>query len=347
MREELAEKIIMMLMRHDVNDESIKSDLTILLNDYEITSRETAVAVRSEDRNRWYLEKFLVAKTVRGCTDKTLEQYKRVLEKILSVINKPANEITTDDIRYYLALRDRRDKVTKTTQNNELRYMRTFFQYLTNEELIVRDPTAKIDSIKAAKKKKDAFTEIEVEKIRAGCANTKERMIVEVLLSTGCRVTELCQIMISDITGASLTVHGKGNKDRTVYLNAKAQLAIEAYLKERQDNNPYLLPKMAPITKIDRHKLRSAYKYAENIEPGGHMDKSGVEWVMRRISNRCGVANVHPHRFRRTCATFALRRGMPIEQVSKMLGHEQINTTQIYLDLDEKDLEQAHRKYVV
>lgn len=183
--------------------------------------------------------------------------------------------------------------------------------------------------------------------MRDACNNTKELAIIEIFLSTGCRVSELVDMQTSDIKDNTLVVHGKGNKDRTVYLNAKAQIAIENYIKDRTDNNPFLFPKMIKVTGMKRNKLRNAFRYAENVMESGHMDKSSVEQTVRRIAKRCDVQGAHPHRLRRTCATFALRRGMPIEQVSKMLGHEQISTTQIYLDLDERDLEMAHKKYVV
>ena len=347
MRQELIEKIMFMLQRYDIDKNELQTSLTIALNDYEVTARETALAVRDEDKNAYYLRKFIIAKTVKGCTERTIGYYSTELRKIIDNIGKSVEDITADDIRYYLALRERRDKVSRTTMDNELRCLRSFFNWLQQEELLTRNPTVKLDKIKGPKKKKPAFTEMEVEKIRAACQNNKETAIVEVLLSTGCRVSELVCIQLQDIVENSLTVHGKGEKDRIVYLNAKAQIALEKYVKERNDSNPYLFPRMIAISKMDRKRLKNAYKYSENVLPDGHMDKSSVEQTVRKIAKRCDVVGAHPHRFRRTCATFALRRGMPIEQVSKMLGHEQIGTTQIYLDLDEKDLEQAHRKYVV
>lgn len=345
MREELIEKIMNMLISHNIMSDSIKNELEIILSNYEIETRETAVAVRDEDKNRYYLRKFLIAKTVAGRTKNTLAHYEKILTKILSEINKQADEITADDIRLYLALRDRRDHVSKVTQNNELLIMRSFFAYLMSEELINRNPTMRLERIKEKKIKKKAFTDMEVEELRAGCNNAKETMIVEILLSTGCRVSELAGIKLNEISDNSILIHGKGEKDRIVYLNAKAILAIQKYISERNDINPYLLPKMKRMNETAGYR-KNAYRYAEYILPDGHSPKDTIEDFCRRLGKRCGIQDVHPHRFRRTCATFALRRGMPIEQVSKMLGHEQIGTTQIYLDLDENDLELAHRKYV-
>ena len=162
-------------------------------------------------------------------------------------------------------------------------------------------------------------------------------------------MNELANIKQEEVKGDSVLVHGKGNKDRIVYLNAKAHMALERYMKERSDESEYVFPKSA-VSAADDIRIRTTkgvwYKEPDLVanEPA---DISGIESVVRKIGKRAGVEKVHPHRFRRTCATLALRRGMPIEQVSKMLGHEQISTTQIYLDLSERDLEQAHRKYVV
>ena len=327
---------------------NISQELTIVLNDYEVTTRETALAIRNEDKNKYFFQKFLIAKTVKGCTQNTLKVYKTELSRIIGTIDKSIDEITSDDIRYYLALRQKRDNVSKTTVGNELRYLKSFFNFLKDDELIVHNPVAKIEKIKSDRKKKEAFTELDIEKIRNACETTREKMIVEVFLSTGCRVGELVKIKLSDVESDKLIVHGKGEKDRTVYLNAKAMIAIENYIKERKDSNPYLLPKGYDFARKRYFKdMKNWYRYPENVNPTEHTDKSCIEQVVRKIGKRAGVKNTHPHRFRRTCATFALRRGMPVIQVSKMLGHEDISTTQVYLDLSEEDLYQAHKKYVV
>lgn len=345
MRQELVDRIMMCLTGKGITDTDILNELVIITNDYEITNRVTTLSIRHEDKNNYFLQKFMVAKTVKGCTDRTLNLYRTELVKILQKIGKPADEIEADDIRLYLALRQKRDKVSKTTANNELRYMRSFFGYLAVEELIPKNPIAKIERIKCDKQKKNAFTELEVEKLRDACTNAWETAVVETLLSTGCRVTELVNIFISDLEGDQLIVHGKGNKDRIVYLNAKSIMAITKYLSERKDSNSYLFP--GGYFASPRKDCKNWYKYPDRVDPERHCETGSIEHKVRKIGKKAGVQNVHPHRFRRTCATFALRRGMPIEQVSKMLGHENISTTQIYLDLSEEDLKQAHKKYVV
>lgn len=346
-KRELNEKIAFMLHNHGVLSPSIQNELYIILNDYDVTRRETQIIVYDGDKNMQLIKRFLVAKTVQGRTKRTIEVYGKNLKKALEEINKPVPEVTADDIRFYLAMRERRDGVSKVTCNNELRALRSFFAWLHNEGILPRNPTITIDAIRSPKVKKDAFSELDVERLRGACADEKQAAVVELLLSTGCRVTELVTMRLSEVEGGSVLVHGKGQKDRKVFLNAKAQFALEKYISKRNDDNPYLFPKTMSAAEFPKKMdKRRAWMRAECVYEDGHMDKSSVEQLCKRIGKRAGVKNVHPHRFRRTCATFALRKGMPIEQVSKMLGHEQISTTQIYLDLDERDLEISHRKYV-
>lgn len=350
MKEEIIDRILMLLIQNGVDVKNLKNALYMVFNDYDIKEKSTALVVRNEDRNRYCLEKFIVAKTVNGCTKRTIKVYKNEIEKMLNKINKTVDEITTDDIRYYLAVREQRDKISKTTLDTELRYLKTFFNFLQSEEIINKNPAMKISKIKGQKIKKEAFTEIEVEKLREGCRNNRERAIIEILLSTGCRVTELVNIKKDEINGNAILVHGKGEKDRTCYLNAKAVVALESYLKERKDGNPYLFPggSKKMTRKISNpNELNNWYANEKIVHKTKQVDIKSIENLVRNLGERTGVKNVYPHKFRRTCATFALRRGMAIEQVSKMLGHEQITTTQIYLDLSERELEAAHRKYVV
>lgn len=347
MRNELIQKIMMAMAVRGIDAQSFQEELVIILNDYEVTERETALAVLQEDRNEFLIRKFLIAKTVAGRTERTISFYRDILYKAISEIGKTIDEITADDIRLYLALRAKRDKVSKTTQGNELRTFSSFFSYLLAEELITKNPVARIESIKQKKTKKKAFTDMEVEQMRNACETTRQKAVVEVLLSTGCRVTELVNIKIADIHDGKLIVHGKGEKDRTVYLNAKAQIAIDNYLKDRKDNNPYLFCSGIFGKPKKGVKSKEWYKYPDLVKADERTDVSNIESMIRKLKVKAGVQSAYPHKFRRTCATMALRRGMSVEQVSKMLGHESIATTQIYLDLSEEDLEQAHRKYVI
>lgn len=350
-REEAINEICFELCPDGRNLTDLKNRLYMIMNRYEITTRTTEISVLQEDRNEYLLRVFLMAKKVKGCSERTLFFYEKSIRKIMETIGKTADDITADDIRVYIALRLHRDKVTKTTTGNEIRNLSSFFAWLYTEEIIRKNPMLRVDRIKQENAKKEALTEMEVEKIRYAVSNEREKMVVEVLLSTGCRVTELVNIMLHEIDGERVLIHGKGGKDRYVYLNAKAVVTIRAYLAERKDANPYLLP--AGIHAADprykrckpRKEFQNWWKDPEMIKEG-HTDKGTIEAMMRKLAKRAGVKTANPHKFRRTCASMALRRGMPIEQVSKMLGHESVETTQIYLDLREEDLAIAHKKYV-
>ena len=332
--------------------EKVKLHFSVILESYDIRPKEKSVAIYTGGKNELYLKRFLLSKAVAGCTKRTIEHYKMSMDYCFRLLGKDVDTWTSPEIQVLLA------KIIQKSSNinadNYRRALSSFFTWMHREELITKNPMNRVEHIKFIKTPKFAFTDMEVEKIRDACVTNREKAMVEILLSTGCRIAELAGIKIADIDGDAITVLGKGNKYRTVYLNAKGSMALHKYLEERKDTNPYLFPKGKGIKDLDHnirtlpHKeQREFYKYPEALEPDGHTDNCSLENVIRKIGKRAGVDKVHPHRFRRTCATFALRRGMPIEQVSKMLGHEQISTTQIYLDLSKEDLAAAHRKFVV
>jgi len=351
MKEELINKIIQLLNNSDIDGFQFQQRLYILFSDYEITKPTTELALPSPEINEQIIQKFLLSKAVSGRSERTIHYYDKQLHFVFSRVNKVFSDITSDDIRLYLAIRQAKEGITKNTANNELHVLRSFFTWCSAEDLLSRNPTLRIELIKTEKSIKKAFTEYEVEKIRDACCSNKETAFVEVLLSTGCRVSELVNIRLDEIKTDRVIVHGKGNKDRIVYLNAKAQLALTKYINDRNDSNPFLFPKSKRIDELsdELRKGKPCLRYMNKdfIELDGHCDKGSIEQQLRKIGKRAEVDKVHPHRFRRTCATFALHRGMPIEQVSKMLGHENISTTQIYLDLSQDELEYAHKKYVV
>lgn len=352
--EDIMNRLMFVLMQKGVDDlQDIRNRFQIIFSDYKVEPKETALVVYTEGKNEYFLKRFILAKAVAGCTVNTLRHYEREDRKALQEIGKDADQITSEDIQVFLARTIARS--SKTNANNLRRNLSSFFTWLVREELIPRNPMLKIDNIKTKKKEKPAFTEMDVEKIRNACRTNRERAAVEVLLSTGCRVSEVCSMKLMDIDEDKLVVLGKGEKYRTVYLNAKAMLALSLYTKERQDANPYLFPgsimvgKNATMTSMPKMRaaLENWYKDKSLVSSSAPVDKSSFGAMIRKLGKHAGVENCHPHRFRRTCATFALRRGMPIEQVSKMLGHANIETTQIYLDLTEDELAQAHRKFVI
>lgn len=332
----------------------VKLAITAALGPYEVKKTETTLTVYEGDINEMILRRFLSAKLAAGCSKRTIEFYRNSIRLSLEKIGKPFMDVTADDLRLYFATRIYQDGVSKTTTNNERRNLSSFYAWLQVEEILMKNPMLKVPPIKDTKKKKQAFSQMDIEKMRLNCATKRETAIFEMLLSTWCRVSEIAQVKIEDIHTNRLIVHGKGDKDREVYLNARAQLAIEEYLKERSDSNPYLFPKaryagdMKSFAKgIKRKEEKLWYQNPDNVSDDEHMNQGTIEEMVRKIGKKAGVVNAHPHRFRRTGATTALRNGMPLIQVSKMLGHENIGTTQIYLDISDEELMQAHQKYVV
>ena len=313
---------------------NIENKLYIALNGYRLEHDSTAISVNVEYDNEWYIKKFLAIKIVNGCSNKTINYYKLILDAVFKKINKHVKTITTDDLRLYLAYRDIQDKVSKTTQDNELRVMRSFWQTLTTEEILEKDITKKINKIKTPKKVKKPFTEYEVEMLRKEVAKhqqgKKYLAIIDVLSSTGCRIGELVAMNRNDLEGDKIIIKGKGNKERYVYLNARALFSVNDYLKSRDDAYDAMFVGYNIHTK----------EITERITAGA------VESYIRRCGKHVGIKKAHPHRFRRTTATLALRRGMPIEQVGRMLGHEQLSTTQIYAKSVESDIARAHEMYL-
>lgn len=328
------------------------SNLLILcFEPYRVEKRETQIAIAGDivDNNA-IIKKFAFCKLADGRSKKTVKYYMQVMNMFFDRIKKAYNEVSSDDIRFYLAERQIKDGISETTANNERRNISAFYTWCAQEELIVRNPVAKTVPIKEKREKKKAFTETEIEKIRVACKNNREKAIVEMLLSTACRVTELASIKKDDINGNKIRVVGKGNKVRYVFLNAKAEIALYEYLKERSDENVYIFPAM--LSAFDKNVKRKCkqgdyYKNKKNIREDGHLDIGSIRLIVHKIGIRAGNIHAHPHKFRRTAATMALKHGMPVEQVSKMLGHEQLTTTQIYLDLTDEMLAEAHRKYVM
>lgn len=332
----------------------VKLVITMCLGHYDVKEAETSLTVYEGDINALIMRRYLSAKVAQGCSRRTIQYYRDSVTRALERIGKPYMDITADDIRLYIATRIHQDKVSKTTANNDRRNLSAFYRWLQKEEVLLKNPMNKVDNIKTSKKKKHAFSTMDIEKIRYACKTTREVAIVETLLSTWCRVSELAEMKKSDIKGDTVTVHGKGDKYRVCYLNSKAILALQKYLDDRSDNNPYVFPRAkyaGDLAKMVKGVKRSVeaewYKIPEQVDESGHTDLGTIESIIRNIGKKSGVENCHPHRFRRTGATMALRGGMPLIQVSKILGHEQITTTQIYLDVSDEELAQAHKKYAI
>lgn len=346
-RDELAEKIAEMLGLADA-----KFVILGAMAGFDITKKETSLILYDGGQTEYLIKRFLVAKKVKGCTDRTCKLYGANLRRCFAQIGKSPLQCDHTDIQFMLAQLIMK-KTSKDYQQNIMRTFSSFYGWMTREEIIDKNIMLKIDPIKKSVKKKKAFTEMEVEKIRMACKSKRESCCVEVMLSTACRVFEVAKLRIDEVLGKDeVTIIGKGEKQRTVYLNAKAKLAIDAYLKERKDKNPYLFPASCLIGK-DVAKTFSRlkgsklwYTQPEQVSENDHIDSSTLEAVIRHIGNAAGVQKCHPHRFRRTSATLALRRGMNIVQVQMMLGHESLATTQRYLDITEDEVKEAHRRFM-
>jgi site-specific recombinase XerD len=356
MKKQLTDELIIALMPYisPAHTDDVAMAITMVLNDYNVNQEERSLVLYENNETEAVFRRFLAAKIAKGCSQRTVGYYKTSISKALRIIGKPYDQVTADDIRYYLAMRVQKDGVSKSSANNERRNLSAFYQWLQKEEILLKNPMSKVEVMKETKRKKKAFTQMDIEKIRDSAGTSREKALIEVLLSTWARVTEVSQIRIDEIVGGTVTVHGKGDKDRDVYLTPKAQLLVDKYLQERSDSNPYLFPRAkyaGDIKKMTQNRSRGSqaewYKDPRLVDETRHIDQCTVESIVRKIGKRAGVENVHPHRFRRTGATMALRSGMPLLQVSKLLGHEQIDTTQIYLDISDQELMQAHEKFVV
>lgn len=264
-----------------------------------------------------YLQEFLDVKALEGCSKATIENYKFNLNKFLLGVGKDPTEIATQDIRKYLADYKRERGVSNTTLDNMRRVFQSFFTWMHREGYIIKDPCAAVNKIRADKIIKNPYSDEEMELMREAAKNLREKAIIEVLYSTGMRIGELEKLNKDDIdfVNGKAIVFGKGAKEREVYFNVKAQLALKKYLENRNDTNEALFV-----------GLQSPYN---------RLKVSTYEKILRELGGRCGV-HCHPHRFRRTCATILLNKGMPIQEVSKVLGHAKLETTMIYCEIDQQ-----------
>lgn len=303
----------------------IKMRMQSAFEEYVLKARKNELMNPNTDEAMEILKMFLLNKKVEGLSDKTLHYYKMSLRDFLIRLNKPVPEITANDIRMYIA--KYKGTSSKSNQDNVRRIISSFFTWCTAEEYVAKNPSLRVKKIKGDKKVRKPFTEMEIEKLRDGCTDKRQRAMIDVMLSTGCRIAEICGMNRSDLQGDQLVVLGKGSKERWVFLNTRAQYSLEEYLKTRTDDNDAL--------------------FVSELSPYNRLQIAGAEIDLRRLGKSVGVPDVHPHRFRHTAATMALNRGMPIEKVKEMLGHESINTTLIYAKTANESLKAAHKKYVV
>ena len=283
---------------------------------------------KEEASNNQYLQMFLEAKRIEGCSERTLQYYRITVEKMLNCISDPIRKISTEDIRTYLSDYQKNNNCSKVTVDNVRRNISSFFSWLEEEDYILKSPMRRIHKIKTKQPVKEIITDEAIEKLRDGCTCTRDIAMIDLLYSTGMRVGELVKLNISDINfeERECIVFGKGDKERQVYFDAKAKLHLQAYINEREDNNPAL------FVTLD--------------SPHDRLKISGVEIRLRRLGKELSLNRIHPHKFRRTMATRAIDKGMPIEQVQKILGHSQIDTTMQYAIVNQNNVKTSHQKYI-
>ena len=278
--------------------------------------------------NREYLQMFLAAKTIEGCSKRTIQYYRVTIEKMLMVMNQPIRKITTEDMRSYLSQYQEWNGCSKVTVDNVRRNISSFFSWLEEENYILKSPMRRIHKIKTNQQVKEILTDEDIERLRDSCSCKRDLAMIDLLYSTGIRVGELVNLNISDVDfeARECVVFGKGGKERKVYFDAKSKLHLQTYLSSRADDNEALFVTLdAPH---DRLKI------------------SGVEIRMRSLGQSNNMTRIHPHKFRRTMATRAIDKGMPIEQVQKILGHSQIDTTMQYAMVNQSNVKTSHRKYI-
>lgn len=285
-------------------------------------------AKTEEIPNVEYLKMFIDAKQIEGCSERTLQYYRVTIEHMLGSIETTIRKITTDEIRGYLVDYQKVNNCSKVTVDNVRRNMSSFFSWLEEEDYILKSPMRRIHKIKTKQPVKETITDEMIEKLRDNCTCVRDLAMIDLLYSTGIRVGELVGLNISDIDfeERECIVFGKGDKERRVYFDAKAKLHLQEYIESRTDDNPAL------FVTLDA--------------PHARLKISGVEIRVRELGRKLNIDKIHPHKFRRTMATRAIDKGMPIEQVQKILGHSQIDTTMQYAIVNQNNVKVSHRRYI-
>lgn len=306
----------------------LKSTLLQVFDAFDLTETAVQTELLDQRENTRLINLFIAAKRIEGCSENTLKYYSNTLNKILSTISKTIQNITTSDLRLYLSNYQAEHNCSKTTLDNIRRIMSSYFSWLEDEDYIVKSPVRRIHKVKTTQVVRETLTDEHLEQLRDECNNTRDLAIIDLLISTGIRVGELVKLNRADINFSEreCKVLGKGDKERLVYFDAKTKIHLLEYLRTRRDNNPAL--------------------FVGKIAPWNRLSISGVEYLLCKLGKKSNIKHVHPHKFRRTMATMAIEKGMPIEQVQKLLGHAQIATTMHYALVNQSNIKIAHKKYI-
>lgn len=309
----------------DEQYEKLNSILVKVLSDYKIEEIKSEINDKS---NQHFIDSFLSAKRLEGCSEKTLKYYKSTIEIVLDSINKSIKNITTNDLRNYLTNYQEEHKSSRVTIENIRRILSSFFSWLEDEDFIIKSPVRRIHKVKSATIIKEIYSDESLELMRDNCNNLRDLALIDILSSTGMRVGELVLLNRDDINfnERECVVFGKGDKERIVYFDARTKIHLQNYLDSRNDDNNALF-----VT------LR---------KPFNRITIGGIEIRIREMGKKLDINKAHPHKFRRTLATKAIDKGMPIEQLQKLLGHQRIDTTLQYAMVKQSNVKIAHKKYI-
>lgn len=309
---------------NNAQTERLQEVLQHILFDYEVTKVEKGDELSEQN----LVESFLSAKRIEGCSEKTLKYYNATIQTMLDGVGKTVKHIETDDIRRYLTEYQNKKNSSKVTIDNIRRILSSFFSWLEDEDYILKSPVRRIHKVKTGTNIKETYSDEALELMRDNCTELRDLAIIDMLASTGMRIGEMVLLNREDIdfNERECVVFGKGNKERIVYFDARTKIHLQNYLHSRKDDNPALFVSLQ--------------------SPHNRMSIGGIEVRLREFGKRLGLNKVHPHKFRRTLATMAIDKGMPIEQLQQLLGHRRIDTTLQYAMVKQSNVKIAHRKYI-
>ena len=327
MKNELIKEVMQLMLPvlDNAQLKKLKQVMEQTLYNYEVSNAKSKPKADNSDD---LIAMFIAAKRVEGCSEKTLKYYQTTINAMASSLDKNVRHVITEDLRTYLTEYQSKNQSSRVTIDNIRRILSSFFSWLEDEDYIIKSPARRIHKVKTARSVKETYSDEELEKMRDNCEELRDLAIIDILASTGMRVGEMVLLNRDDINflERECVVFGKGDKERIVYFDARTKLHLLEYLNNRTDDNPALF-----VT------LRAPY---ERIQIGG------VEHRLREMGKRLNIPKLHPHKFRRTLATMAIDKGMPIEQLQQLLGHQRIDTTLQYAMVKQSNVKTAHRKYI-
>lgn len=338
MVEKLIDNVVNEMLPHldEIQLEQLKNVLYINFHGVEVQEERYELTDTGIDGDEAKIRMFIASKKAVNRQTNTLKQYTREIYNMLNFIGKRIEDITGMDLRYYYGVMRERQGIKMSTMQTRLHYLSSFWDFLSTEELVHSNPVKKVGLLKLEKTIKKPFSSEEMEALRINCDVIRDRALVEFMYSTGVRVSELVSLNVQDIEMGKqrLVVYGKGSKERRSYLTDSAKFYLSRYLQQRCERDG------TTLKELNKRPLFTTLDYPHN-----RLTVAGVQYMLRELGKRADVANVHPHRFRRTIATDLLNRGVPIEQVKEFLGHEKLDTTMIYCTIKEENIQASHRKY--